>query len=198
MQVMRTKPLDICRGAINWNPQPRNTTFPNLCVCAQLHPTLSDPTDCSSPGSSVHWNSPCRNTGVGCSCPTSRGSSNPGIDLRSLAPQADYLPSEPPGKPSLTSGFPNRQSGAAGNAATLWKFSITTSLKHDLKDTYYSKGLRSCKNHLSSRNGASLVAEMVQNLPVMQETPVRSLGWEDHLEKGMATHFRILAWESHE
>ena len=35
---------------------------------------------------------------------------------------------------------------------------------------------------------------MVQNLPVMQETQVRSLGWEDPPEKGMATHSSILAW----
>ena len=41
---------------------------------------------------------------------------------------------------------------------------------------------------------ASLVAQMVKNLPAMQETQVRSLGWEDPLEKGMATHPSILAW----
>ena len=41
---------------------------------------------------------------------------------------------------------------------------------------------------------ASLVAQMVKNLPVMQKTEVRSLGWEDSLEKGMATHSSILAW----
>ena len=35
---------------------------------------------------------------------------------------------------------------------------------------------------------------VVKNLPVMQETWVRSLGWEDPLEKGMATHSSILAW----
>ena len=35
---------------------------------------------------------------------------------------------------------------------------------------------------------------MVKNLPAMQETRVRSLGWEDALEKGMATHSSILAW----
>ena len=35
---------------------------------------------------------------------------------------------------------------------------------------------------------------MVKNLPAMQETQVRSLGWEDPLEKGMATHSCILAW----
>ena len=41
---------------------------------------------------------------------------------------------------------------------------------------------------------ASLVAHMVKNLPAMRETWVRSLGWEDPLEEGMATHSIILAW----
>jgi len=40
---------------------------------------------------------------------------------------------------------------------------------------------------------ASLVAQMVKNLPAMQETWVQSLGWEDPLEEEMATHFSILA-----
>ena len=40
----------------------------------------------------------------------------------------------------------------------------------------------------------SLVAQLVKNLPTMQETWVRSLGWKDPLEKGMATHSSILAW----
>ena len=41
---------------------------------------------------------------------------------------------------------------------------------------------------------ASLLAQRVKNLPSMQETQVQSLGWEDPLEKGMATHSSILAW----
>jgi len=41
---------------------------------------------------------------------------------------------------------------------------------------------------------ASLVVQTVKNLPAMQETWVQSLGWEDPLEKGMATHSSILAW----
>ena len=41
---------------------------------------------------------------------------------------------------------------------------------------------------------ASLVAQMVKNLPAMQETWVQPLGWEDSLEKGQATHSSILAW----
>ena len=41
---------------------------------------------------------------------------------------------------------------------------------------------------------ASLVAQMVKNLSAMRETWVQSLGWEDPLDKGMATHSSILAW----
>ena len=41
-----------------------------------------------------------------------------------------------------------------------------------------------------------LVAQTVKNLPVMQETWVQSLGWEDPLEKGRATHSSILSWRS--
>ena len=41
----------------------------------------------------------------------------------------------------------------------------------------------------------SLVAQMVKHLPTMQETQVRSLGWEDPLEKEMATHPSTLAWK---
>ena len=42
--------------------------------------------------------------------------------------------------------------------------------------------------------GTSLVAQLLKNPPLMQETWVRSLGWEDPLEKGKATHSSILAW----
>ena len=42
---------------------------------------------------------------------------------------------------------------------------------------------------------ASLVAQKLKRLPGMWETPVRSLGWEDPLEKEMTTHFSILAWK---
>ena len=41
---------------------------------------------------------------------------------------------------------------------------------------------------------ASLVVQMVKNLPAMQESRVRSLGWEDPLETGIATHSSIIAW----
>ena len=51
----------------------------------------------------------------------------------------------------------------------------------------------SLENGLAN-SGASLVAQTVKNPPAMQETQVQSLGWEDPLEKGMATHPNNFAW----
>ena len=48
---------------------------------------------------------------------------------------------------------------------------------------------------LVDSNGDSLVAQLVKDLPAVEETPVQSLGWEDPLEKEMATHSSILAWK---
>ena len=45
-----------------------------------------------------------------------------------------------------------------------------------------------------SSSWASLVAQLVKNLPAMQEAWVRSLGWEDPLEKRLATHSSVLVW----
>ena len=42
---------------------------------------------------------------------------------------------------------------------------------------------------------ASLVAQLVKNLPAIQETWVQSLGWEDPMKKGKTTHSSILAWK---
>ena len=45
--------------------------------------------------------------------------------------------------------------------------------------------------------GASLMAQMIKKLPAMQETQAQPLGWEEPLEKGMATHSSLLPGESH-
>ena len=50
-------------------------------------------------------------------------------------------------------------------------------------------------DHHTKTQHSSLVAQMVKRLPTMWETPVRSLGWEDLLEKEMATHSSTLAWK---
>ena len=56
--------------------------------------------------------------------------------------------------------------------------------------------LSESRSNLSQRSPdwVSLMAQTVKNLPAMWETCIRFLGWEDPLEKGMATHSRILAW----
>ena len=48
---------------------------------------------------------------------------------------------------------------------------------------------------LLQKKGASLVAQMIKNLPAVLGTKVRSLGWEDTQEKGLATQSSTLAWE---
>ena len=48
--------------------------------------------------------------------------------------------------------------------------------------------------YLLQGSWASPAAQLVKNLPPMSETWVRSMGWEDVLEKGKATHSSILAW----
>ena len=48
------------------------------------------------------------------------------------------------------------------------------------------------RNHSPEAIRASLITQLVKNLPEMWETWVRSLGWEDPLEKGKATHYSIL------
>ena len=80
-----------------------------LCLVTQSCLTLCDPVDCSPPGSSVHGDSPGKNTGVGCHAllqgifPTQRMNPYlPGTEPRSPTLQADSLPSEPPGKTKNT------------------------------------------------------------------------------------------------
>ena len=73
--------------------------------------------------------------------------------------------------------------------------------KASIADEASAKALRCCLNTVtSSRDNpfhvawASHIAQLVKNPPAMWETWVRSLGWEDPLEKGKATHSGVLAW----
>jgi len=75
-------------------------------VLVAQYTTLCDPMDCSSPGSSS-WNSPGKNTGVGCHF-FLRDLSDPSITSGSPALQEDSLRSEPPGKPNTESSTPGK------------------------------------------------------------------------------------------
>ena len=66
-------------------------------------------------------------------------------------------------------------------------------VRDDRRDEDMCQCLRKLLSFLESIEIASLVAQTVKSLPVMQETWVRSLVWEDFLQKGMAAHSRILA-----
>ena len=93
----------------------------------------------------------------------------------------DPLQSEPPGKPKNT---------GVGTSSFLQGIFLTQSyLFHSILDFSFWL-LNSESLDLSI---AFLVAQIVKNLPAMQETWVRSLSWEDPLEEGMATHSSILA-----
>ena len=142
---------------------------------------------------------------------------NPGIELRSPALQADSLPSEPPGKPKNTGvgslsllqwAFPTQEL----NQCLLDCRWIFYQLRYQGSPDSSVGKESSCNagdpcliagSGRSSGEGigyplqcswASLVAQLVKNPLTMKETWVRSLDWEDPLEKGKATHSSILAW----
>ena len=73
-----------------------------LCLVVQLCLTLCDPMDCSLPGSSVHRDSPGKNTAVGFHALLQGIFPTQGSNLHLLHWLADSLPSEPPGKPKAT------------------------------------------------------------------------------------------------
>ena len=65
---------------------------------------------------------------------------------------------------------------------------------HTLKLFFNLRNVSSNSSIYKRIYGASLVAQVVKNPPAMQDPLVWSLGWEDPLEEGMATHSSILAW----
>ena len=74
-----------------------------------------------------------------------------------------------------------------------WNLNIKLCLRHNLSSSpLYQLPLN--LDFSQTNSWTSLLAHLVKNPPVMLETRVRFLGWEDPLEKGMATHSSIPAW----
>ena len=74
---------------------------------------------------------------------------------------------------------------------------LQTQLPRPGSGLYLLQNLQLCRpfhREFGSLSGASPAAKLVRNPPAVRETCVHSLGWEDPLEKGMATHSSILAW----
>ena len=130
---------------------------------------------------------------------------NPGIKPGSPALQVYSLPSEQPGKPHDGISVLIRRRGER---------SLSSFCEHIVRRQPYSRlrGSSTKPSHAITLisdfqspelwgnklkapvYGASLVAQLVRNLSAMRETWFRSLGWEDSLEEGMATHSTALAW----
>ena len=153
----------------------------HACIHArslQLCLSLCKPIGCIPPGSSVHGILQVRIL-EWVAVPSSRGSSQ----LRDLK------------SPALAGGF--------FTTSTTWEaYNVNWKifLKNKISESSKKAKLECAANwqlfiKCLHCTWTSLVAQMVKNLPAMRETRVQSLGWEDSLEKVMATHSSILAWE---
>ena len=78
----------------------------------------------------------------------------------------------------------------------IWKFSVHVLSQPSLEyfEHFFASMWDECNWEVVEHSWASLVTQVVKNMPAIWETWVPSLGWEDHLEKGKATHSSILAW----
>ena len=187
------------------------------CACThaqslQVCSTLCDPTDCTPPGSSVHGSSrqECRS-----------GVTRPPLgDLPDQGSEAVCLTS-----PALAAGLfatiaiwevPNpydslKEVSHSYSGLTFWpsrfsewsflfqllKSDILLKLPEKLKMTpWHLQIVAVCPRFIKWYQKASLAPQMVKSLLAVQETWVRSVGWEDPLEKEMATYSSILAWET--
>ena len=155
-----------------------------VCLVAQSCPTLCNPLDCSSPGSSFHGILMRMKIlgGGGCSFLLQGIFPTQGSNLGLLYWQGDSLPSELPGKPL------QRMKAKLSDQTLLvfWVRFLWVDIYFGIIDIfkYYV---------VIMLFWASLVAQMVENLPALWETHTRSLGWEDPFEEEMATHSSILA-----
>ena len=168
------------------------------CSLTKSCPTLWDPMDCSPPGSSVHGISQARILEL-VTISFSRGSFRPRDQIlhwqqslyhwttREAQWKAYNLTKE--GSPDT---WGNMDELCWVKQATHKKRNAVRSHSHGESKT--PELMVTERRVVVSRDWASLAAQTVKNLPAVQETRVWSLGWEDPLEKGMATHSSILAW----
>ena len=82
-----------------------------------------------------------------------------------------------------------------GGQPTFLSLSVSLSLSSTLPDVAGAESTKINWVYRVTSQSTSLVAQMVKRLPAMRETWVQSLGWEDPLEKEMATHSSTLAWK---
>ena len=167
-------------------------------ACAQSCMTLCDPVDCSPPGFSVHGILQARVL-EWVAIASSKGSSQPrGLNLHLLCLlllhcRHTLYPV------SHWGGLPLSLWLSPLTAPTPWMSLTPWGLRHPLPAAFLWKRqpLELCQGKNSNvwclpSSRASPVAQMVKNLPALQETWVRSLGWEEPLEKEMALQYSCL------
>ena len=140
-------------------------------------------------------------------CPLPRDLPNPGIEPTSPTLQADSLLSELPGKPNQFAraaiakshkldGLCNKNELSHSSRGCKSEIKVLAGLAPS--DVFHVSPLASAGLlaifGIPQPVWTSLVAQLVKNPPAMQETWVRSVGWEDPLEGGMATYSSILGW----
>ena len=111
---------------------------------------------------------------------------NPGIKPRSPALEADALTSEPPGKTIPKKGNGKKKLNYCTTAHISCPSKVMLKILRKTEEQEYFPA--------HSIRPASLVAQRVKRLPAVQETQVRTPGWEDPLEKEMTTHSSTVAW----
>ena len=125
--------------------------------------------------------------------PSPRDLPNPGIEPGSPALQADALPSELPGKPSQS--LPKLRSFESVMPSNHLILCRAVFLLPSIFPSIRVFSNESAPRMRWPKYWTSLVAQRLKRLPDMWETSVRSLGWEDPLEKEMATHSSTRAWK---
>ena len=153
----------------------------------QSCPTLCDPRESSPPRLSCPWNSPGKNTGVGLPFPSPMHESKKWKWSCSVISDPQWPHGLQPTRLLHPWDFPGKSTGVGCHCLLcLWGLhhpnTKTRQKHHTQKGNYQPLSL-----------GLSL-AQMVRNMPVERGTWVWSLCQEDTLEKGMVTHFSILAW----
>ena len=98
---------------------------------------------------------------------------------------------------SLGQEDPLQKEMAAHSSILVWEIPWTEEpgrlQSMGLQRAGHDLGIKQEQNYISITLGASLIAQLVKNLPAVQKTWVRFLGWEDPLEKEMATHSSTFA-----
>ena len=161
---------------------------------AQLCPTPSDPMDCSPPGSSIHGICQARVlewVAIAFSDMKLHTSSQSMLEKETLYPLVAFPSGSTVKESTYSAGDLGSIPGLERSLGERKGYPLQYSGLENSMDCIVH-GVQRVRHDWTTFT--SLVAQTVEDLPVMQETWVQFLGWENPLEKGMDTHSSVLAW----